>query len=87
MTGGYKIIDLGYTNFSKTGSVTIPGIFNEIKGAKKAILIEHFSIGGTQFRPIFPEILSSGNNNFVFDVYGHTFTVSNTDSVTVTSKG
>lgn len=86
MTGGYIVIDLGYTNFKKTGSVTVPGIYEKIKGAKKAILLEHFSIASTYFRPCFPEINASGTS-FTFDVYGHTFTVSNTDAVTVTAKG
>lgn len=86
MTGGYKIIDLGYTNFTTAKAVTVPGIYEKIKEAKKAILIEHFLIGGTWCRPIFPEITVSGNN-FTFDAYGKTFTVTNADSVTITAKG
>lgn len=86
MTGGYNIIDLGYTNFTTTKSATVPGIYEKIKGARKAILIEHFSIGGAACRPCFPEITVSGSN-FTFDVYGKTFTVSNNDSVTITAKG
>ena len=86
MTGGYKIIDLGYTNFTTTKSVTVPGIYERIKSARKAILLEHFSIAGTDCRPCFPEITVSGTS-FTFDVYGKTFTVANTDSVTVTAKG
>ena len=50
MTGGYKIIDLGYTNFTTTKAVTVPGIYERIKSARKAILLEHFSIGGTDCR-------------------------------------
>ena len=86
MTGGYKIIDLGYTNFTTTKSVTVPGIYDKLKSARKAILLEHFSIGGTGCRPIFPEITVSGTS-FTFDVYGYTFTVANTDAVTVVKKG
>ena len=86
MTGGYKIIDLGYTNFTTTKSATVPGIYEKIKSARKAILLEHFSIGGTDCRPCFPEITVSGNS-FTFDVYGKTFTVANTDAVTVATKG
>lgn len=86
MTGGYSIIDLGYTNFTTAKSVTVPGIYEKIKGARKAILLEHFSIGGADCRPCFPEITVSGTN-FTFDVYGKTFTVANTDSVTVAAKG
>ena len=86
MTGGYNIIDLGYTNFTTTKSVTVPGIYEKIKSARKAILLEHFSIGGTDCCPCFPEITVSGTN-FTFDVYGKTFTVANTDSVTVATKG
>lgn len=86
MTGGYNIIDLGYTNFTTSKSVTVPGIYEKIKGAQKAILLEHFSIGGTDCRPCFPEITVSGTN-FTFDVYGKTFTVENTDAVTVAAKG
>ena len=86
MTGGYKIIDLGYTNFATSKSVTVPGLHENIQNSRKAVLLEHFLIGGTWCRPCFPEIKVSGNN-FVFDVYGYTFTVSNTDSVTVVSKG
>lgn len=86
MTGGYKVIDLGYTNFTTSKSVTLPGIYEKIRTSKKSVLLEHFSIGSTWCRPCFPEITVSGTN-FVFDVYGHTFTVSNTDSVTVTAKG
>lgn len=86
MTGGYNVIDLGYTNFTTTKSVKVPGIYDKIKGARKAILLEHFSIGGTDCRPCFPEITASGAN-FTFDAYGKTFTVANTDSVTVATKG
>ena len=86
MTGGYKIIDLCYTNFTTAKSSTVPGIYDRIKSARKAILIEHFSIAGKDCRPIFPEITASGTN-FTFDVYGYTFTVANTDAVTVAAKG
>ena len=86
MTGGYQIIDLGATNFTTAKSATVPGLYNKIKGARKAILLEHFSIAGTDFRPCFPEIKASGTS-FVFDVYGYTFTVSNADAVTVAVKG
>lgn len=86
MTGGYKIIDLGYTNFTTTKSATVHGIYENIKSARKAILLEHFSIAGTDYRPIFPEIKASGTS-FTFDVYGYTFTVANTDAVTVATKG
>ena len=86
MTGGYQIIDLGATNFTTAKSVTVQGLYNKIKGARKAILLEHFSIAGTDFRPCFPEIKASGTS-FVFDVYGYTFTVANTDAVTVAAKG
>lgn len=86
MTGGYNIIDLGYTNFTTAKSATVPGIYEKIKSARKAILIEHFSIGGTACRPCFPEITTSGTS-FTFDAYGKTFTVSNTDTVTITAKG
>ena len=86
MTGGYKIIDLGYTNFTTTKSVPVPGIYERIKSARKAVLLEHFSIGGTDCRPCFPEITVSGTS-FTFGVYGKTFTVTNNDSVTVATKG
>lgn len=86
MTGGYKIIDLGYTNFTTAKSATVPGIYENIKSARKAILLEHFSIAGTDCRPIFPEIKVSGTS-FTFDAYGYTFTVANTDAVTVATKG
>ena len=86
MTGGYKIIDLGYKNFTTSKAVTVPGIYERIRSSRKAIMLEHFSIGGTDCRPCFPEITVSGTS-FTFDVYGKTFTVANTDSVTVTAKG
>lgn len=86
MIGGYKIIDLGYTNFTTTKALTVPGIYEKIKSARKAILLEHFSIAGTACRPIFPEIKTSGTS-FTFDAYGYTFTVASTDAVTVSAKG
>ena len=86
MTGGYKIIDLGYTNFTTTKAVTVPGIYERIKSARKAVLLEHFSIGGTDCRPCFPEITVSGTS-FTVGVYGKTFTVANNDSVSVATKG
>lgn len=86
MTGGYKIIDLGYTNFTTEAPTTVPGIYEKIESARKAILLEHFSIGGTDCRTIYPEITVS-ETNFAFDVYGYTFTVSNADAVTVAVKG
>lgn len=86
MTGGYKIIDLGYTNFTTAKAVTVPGIHEKIQTSSKSILLEHFLIGGSWCRPCFPEIKVSGTS-FTFDIYGYTFTVSNTDSVTVTTKG
>ena len=86
MTGGYKIVDLGYTNFTTAKAVTVPGIYEKIKSARKAILRDHFSIGGTYCRPCFPEITVSGTS-FKFDACGKTFTVANNDSVTVAAKG
>ena len=86
MTGGYNIIDLGYTNFTTEAPVTVPGIYDRIKSARKAILLEHFSIAGTDCRPVFPEVTVS-DTSFTFAVYGHTFTVSNADAVTVAVKG
>lgn len=86
MTGGYKLIDLRYTNFTTSAPVTVPGIYEKIERSRKAVLLEYFSIDGTDCRPIYPEITVS-DSNFVFDVYGHTFTVSNTDAVTVAVKG
>lgn len=86
MTGGYKIIDLGYTNFTTAKSTTVPGIYEKIKSTRKAILLEHFLIGGTWCRPCYPEIKVSGAS-FTFDAYGYTFTVSNADAVTVATKG
>ena len=86
MTGGYKIIDLGYTNFTTEAPATVPGIYEKIESARKVIMLEHFSIVGTDCRPCFPEITVS-ETNFVFDAYGHTFTVANTDAVTVAVKG
>lgn len=86
MTGGYKIIDLGYTNFTTSAPVTVPGIYEKIQTSRKAVLLEHFLIGGTWCRPCFPEITASGTS-FTFDVYGKTFTVENNDSVTVAAKG
>lgn len=86
MTGGYKIIDLGYTNFTTEAAATVPGIYEKIESARKVIMLEHFSIAGTDCRPCFPEITVS-KTNFVFDAYGYTFTVANTDAVTVAVKG
>ena len=34
MTGGYKIIDLGYTNFTTAKAVSVPGI--AVHGARKS---------------------------------------------------
>ena len=39
MTGGYKIVDLGYTSFKTTKPVTVPGIYDKIKISRKAILL------------------------------------------------
>lgn len=86
MTGGYKIIDLGYMNFTTAKAVTVPGIYERIRSSRKSIMLEHFSIGGTDCRPCFPEITVSGTS-FTFDAYGKTFTVANNDSVTVSAKG
>jgi len=85
MTGGYTIIDLGHTDFTTAAPVTVPGLYSKIEGSKKVILLEHFSVGGTDCRPIYPEIAVSGSN-FTFDAYGHTFTVSDADAVTIVAK-
>lgn len=54
MTGGYKIISLQHTNFTTDGcSYTIPGVYEHVEGAEKAILFEHFAVDGFDMKPCY----------------------------------
>lgn len=85
MTGGYQIIDLGGANFTVASPVTVKGVYAKINGTNKPIMIEHFAIDGTEKKSTFVEV-SVSSGNFVFVAYGHTFTIANTDSITIAVK-
>lgn len=81
--GGYVIIDFKDINITSETGVTVVGIFNDIESSgRKAILVSGVTLDGVEQRDVFVEpIVNSGN--YTFTAYGHTFTVTHDDGVTI----
>lgn len=81
--GGYQLVDLKNENFAVGTKKTIAGVYDLIEGTRKPILISGIQIASTEYHDAFvtPVVSSS---NFVFVVYGYTFTIDADDGITVT---
>ena len=83
MKGGYQIIDLCRHDYTLSEPETCVGLYEDIEAAQKAILLEGLTIGGVNYRPAYVTADLS-NTDFVISVYGHTITIADDDTVTIT---
>lgn len=85
--GGYKIIDFKDTPLTTGGSaMMITDIHQAIEGSyRKPLLLAGLTIDGVEKNDTFafPEV---NEGAFVFNVYGKTITVQDTDAVTITDQ-
>lgn len=82
--GGYKMVDLHDISVSTTAA-TIAGVFDAIKYSyRKPIMLANIKIGSAKMADAYisPE-LSSGD--YVFELYGYTWTITEADSVKLTA--
>lgn len=81
--GGYHITDFKDVNITSAEGATIVGIYDDIESShRKAILISGITIDGVEYRDCFVDCTST-DNSFTFSAHGKTFTVSNSDTVTI----
>lgn len=84
INGGYQIIDLENNNFTKDAKTkTYVGIYNKISGTRKAIVLSGLKADGAEYHDVFVAP-TKNSTNYVINIYGFTFTIANTDVVTVT---
>lgn len=81
--GGYHVVDFGDQNITTEAGVTIAGIYNSFEGSyRKAILVSGVTLEGVEQRDTFVDV-THGDNAYTFTAYGKTFTIANTDAVSV----
>ena len=80
--GGYQIIDLKDVKLTLGTGVTFKGVYNQIKGTRKAILVSGLNIAGTEYHDTFVDFTVS-STTYTGTIYGKTITVTNEDLVTV----
>lgn len=83
LKGGYHVLDLGDVNITSESGATVSGVYESIEGShRKAILLSGVTIDGVEYRDTFVDAESS-DNTYTFTAHGKTFTVSNSDSITI----
>lgn len=84
--GGYKIIDFKDTPLVTGGdTMMIEGIYDSIEGSyRKPLLLSGLNLDGVERNDVYATP-TLNESNFVFTAYGKTFTIKNTDAVTVTA--
>lgn len=81
--GGYHIVDFNDTNITAEAGATITGIYEGFEGSyRKAVLVSGVTLEGVEQRDTFVDVTHS-DNAYTFTAYGKTFTVSNTDAVSI----
>lgn len=84
MKGGYKIIDLKNTALADGVAATIPGIYEQIEGNyRKPLLLEGIQLDGVEYPAAYIEPVVS-SDDYVFNLYGYTFEITDDDAVTAT---
>lgn len=84
MNGGYKIIDFKDQNITTENGITVIGIYESIEGShRKALMVSGLVIDGVEKNDCFVDC-TAAENSFAFTAYGHTITVHNDDTVTLT---
>lgn len=58
--GGYQIIDLQNKKLTKDVGMVFDGIYEKIKGTRKAILLSGLNVDGVEYRDIFVETIKLG---------------------------
>ncbi len=82
--GGYQIIDLKDVKLTLGTGATFKGVYNQIEGTRKAILVSGLNIGGTEYHDTFVDFTVS-NTSFTGTIYGKTITITDEDLVTVSN--
>lgn len=81
--GGYKIINLNDVTIDTTNGTTIKGIYHALENNyRKSILISGIVIDGVEKADTFTDVNIS-DSNYIFSVYGKTYTVNSSDVVTI----
>ena len=82
--GGYKMVDLHDISVSTTAA-TIVGVYDAIANSyRKPIMLANIKIGSAKMQDAYiSPALSSGD--FVFQLYGYTWTITDADSVKLTA--
>ena len=83
MRGGYQIIDLQNKPLTTGVGATFNGIYDKIKGTRKAILVTGVNIANTEYHDTHVDFIASGNT-YTGIIYGKTITITNVDLVTIT---
>lgn len=81
--GGYQIIDLKNVQLTSGTGATFKGVYEQIEGTRKAILVSGLNVGGTEYHDTFVDFTVS-NTTFTGTIYGKTITITDEDLVTVT---
>lgn len=82
--GGYQIIDLKNKQLTSGVGMVFDGIYDQIEGTRKTILISGLNLGGKEYHDTFVDLVSSGSI-FQGTIFGHTITINDVDVVTVTT--
>ena len=80
--GGYQIIDLKNTAFTKGTAATVNGVYEAIEGNyHKPLLFSDFSLDGTEYNGTFADVSTDGTSYSV-TLHGHTVTITDDDAIT-----
>lgn len=80
--GGYKIINLNNINITADGA-TVTGVYESLENNyRKALLLSGVVIENVEYADCYI-MATVSDSNFTFIAYGKTFTVDNTDKITV----
>lgn len=86
--GGYQIIDLSGHHLATGVSEEVKGVYEQIEGTRKVILVSGLEVDGVEHRDAFVDF-SVDSGNFVGVMYGKKITIGTTgdiDTVTVTNN-
>lgn len=84
LKGGYQLIDLEKNDLSS--SFTLEGLYNTITlSNNKSLLVTGIVISGTKKNDVYTTVEKSGDD-YTFTIYGKTLTISDEDTVTISSE-
>lgn len=83
LKGGYHIVDFKDTPITTGTGVTVIGVYESIESShRKPILLSGITIDGVEKPDCFVDCEVS-DSNYTFSAYGKSFTITQTDEVTV----